>query len=484
MVMHVLIGLRNWIPKNQLFSFFILFFICLKFPLLDLPLYWDAPAYNDLRLMSPDGIKYFLPWNTESLGLNRHPNGLQFIVYWFYQFFGYTVTTLHIMALSLSLLTLFSYYELIKKYMDQMIATLSVVFIGLSPIFFSQATQFLPDIPTISLSVFSLYLFLNKKYKLFIPISFLAGLISEATLGFSGALFLIAIYMRYKKEISTKVFFLSTIPSLSIVYYFLKQKIITGALVKHPAILQREAKTGFSWFDIKEENFYVLRMMREFILHNSSALILFILPISMFVIVYKRKELINRSLIYFILSALAFLGFFFVYGDYHPRNIFPVYNIIFIFLAIFLVLIKKVNQPAFVLSLFLCLSVLIPQNFRPKHTGDSVYSSYIDEVTLCRDTFKYIDTNNIPAPFYATFPIAYFFEDVGSGYVNRPLEIHPYYSDGQWNPKGRNLARSIVITNIEGNHRHNPVYDFIKAKNFKLEKHIIRGRSESWIFTR
>jgi hypothetical protein len=477
-------SIKNWIIDNKIIAFFGLFFICLKLPLLGLPLYWDAPAYNDIRLMAPDGIKYFFPWNTTSLGLNRHPNGLQFILYWFYQFFGYKISSAHIMSLFLSMLALFSYYELTKKFYTKQMAIITTVLISFCPIFFSQATQLLPDIPTVSLSVFSFYLFINKKYKWFIPISFLSGLISESALGFSGALVLVALIDFLRKKISLKEALYSFTPVLALVYYFIKQKLTTGDLIKHPAILGRQERFGFSWLDINHENFNALNNMNAFIEHNSYGPLLFLALLAIIFMLLKLKTNFNRFILFLVTSSVAYYAFFFIYGDYHPRNIFPIYILIYFLYGFITTKLMQINKflgsALLTFVLFLTLSI----SLKPFHTGDSIYSSYIEEVNLCRDLFDYIKKEKLKGSFYATFPIAYFFEDLGSGYVDRKRVIHTYYSDGQWNLPGLKRTKYIVMTNIEGNDKHEIVHNYIKENNFKLIYQLQSGQARAWIFER
>lgn len=480
-IVHVI---SHWILNNLSISIFLIFFICLKIPVLDFPLYWDEPAYNDLRLLSWDGIKYFFPWNVEHLGLNSHPEGLQFILYWFYQFFGYSVISIHLTALFLSLLAIFCYYELIKDFFNKEIAFVSSILISISPIFFSLSTQLLPDIPTISVSLFAYYLLNKKHYKLFVFIGFLAGLMSESALGFSASLVLVYLIRFIRKQASLKEMLLSTIPVLSLFYFFVKKKIVEGVFVDHPAIVQRENMTNFKWWEIKNENLRTLEAMNDFLYHNSSELLLILAVIGLFIIIAKFKTYFNELFIYLLTSSFAFYAFFFVYGDYHPRNVFPAFNFVFVLFAFPIYELFKRNKMVGRVLFSIVLVLLLKQSNKPFHTGDAIFSSYLEQTSLCKDMFNYIEDAKIKGPFYATFPIAYFFEDPGSGYVYKPLEIHPYFHPHYKNLNGLSVSNTIALTNIESHYQHDYIQNFIRDNGFVLEKYFKRGNTEGWIYTR
>lgn len=473
-----------WILNNPLMTYFLVFFICLKIPVLNFPLYWDEPAYNDLKLMSWDGLKYFFPWNTDDLGLNSHPVGLQFLLYWFYQFFGYNLISMHLLALFLSVIALCCYYELTKEFLGKSGATLLSIFIGTSPIFFSQSTQFLPDIPTISVSVLAFLLFRKKKYITFSFVALLAGMMSESALGFSGALIVISCYQLFKKNIEVKHFLLSFLPVISLIYFFIKKKIIEGAYINHPAIIDRENMVNFKWWEINDENLNTLKFMNEFFLHNSANMLLVLAALGLIFSLIRFKKYINEVVIYFFLSSVAYYLFFFIYGDYHPRNIFPVFNFVFFFYVITIKEIGKHFKPVKILASISVIMALISYWFKPFHTGDAIYRTYVDETILCKRMFNYIEKNNDPGPFYATFPIAYFFKDVGSGYVDAPLRINPYYYPHYNNISGLNRSKKVALTNIENKHNLEFLTKYLRENHFQLEKEFTVGGTKGWIYSR
>lgn len=473
--------LTRWTKDNQSILIIILTFILFKLPLLNFPLYWDEPAYNDIRLWRGN-IDFLLPWNLKSYGLNNHPNGLQIILGIFYQVFGNGLWVTHFTSLTLSSLTLFYSYKLQLSIFNKKSALITVCLFAISPLFFSQATQLLPDIPTLCFGLGTAYFFFQRKWKSFILSSMFLGLIAESGLAFSVSLFLVSLGEYSLKRIKLKSLVLSLLPSFFLVYYFLKQRFISGRFIQHPAILGRETH-GFSWLNLNEENLRVLKAMNNFLVYNFSALTLIILAAVLILII--RKYFINnlRSMFY-PLFAILFYGFFYVYGDYHPRNILPVYYFIAVLLSLGACLVFEKNRALSVVFLVVISFLIGKQNFKPFDTGDSTYVSYIDEVNLSQKTLAYFEKHKLPEPVYATFPIAYFFEDIGSGYFSKPYKVIPYYSDNQWRYSEREAANTVVITSIEENHRWREVSDWLVKDKWILVKYFKNRYVESWIYVR
>jgi len=470
----------NIIKKEKLLSLSIFSFFIFKLPYIFLPLYWDEPAYNDIRLW--DDISLIFPWSFESLGLNSHPNSIQVLLGIFYYIFGQEVYVAHLLSLVISCFFIYYSIKTLEISFNKKIAFISTNLFVISPIFLAQSTQLLPDIPTLMFGVASFYYFLiNSKWR-FLLFAICLGLVAESGLAFSCGIILYALFKYYRKEISFRRLLLSFTPAISLGYYFIKQGFLSGRLIQHPAILQREG-SGFSWLDINEENFKVLGRMNDFLWYNSGEYILVVLPLLALFLIFLKKKM-KLSQLYFVSFSLAFYVFFFIYGDYHPRNIIPVYYCVMIMYGVFVWNLSQKNKYIGVFALILIAFFIGKQNFKPFDTGDSTIVTYIDETLLAQKTLRYFEDNKLQTPVYTTFPIAYFFDDVGSGYFKRKYDVIAYYSDGQWRYADRESAKTVIITSIEANHDDPEVNNWLKNGNWKLIKTFKNKFTSSWIYTR
>ena len=472
---------RGWDRYDYLMLSLSILFILLKLPVLGLPLYWDEPAYMDARLWDWRSFELFLPWNTQSLGLNNHPPGQQFALYLFALFLPESMVTIHFTALVFSLNLMIFGYLWLKMMFGGRLALTSILLFFSTPIAFSLSTQWLPDLPNLSLAMSSLYFYQKRRWPLFLLFGFWLGLISESSLGYLAGILLYALWEFRAGKVSLKGPVTAVLAHAGIVFFFVKKKFLLGAFTNHPAILLREQRSGFHWLQIKAENLNALRHINEFIQHNNGLLITALfLALAIYLIVKKRS--LFTGLAPLGLFALFFYGFFFVYGDYHPRNTMPVYFFLS-FLAAFGLdgLLRKKSWFMFGAALLLARNVAA--NFTPYGTGDANIVSYVRETKLCQETVDWLVDNKIPGPLYASFPIAFFLEDARSGYLERPYEVVSYYNDGQWRSEERVKTKTAIVTNIEGNDNIAQINAYLE-KRFRLIKSIEHKGVRAWIFTR
>ncbi len=167
--------------SEKKFDFIFLIFllsllILLKYPVLNLPYYWDGLYY-----IAPTVDKiYNGELNWDLLDSNRgHPLFLPFFIAFLFKIFGTHQMVANSAILFFSLLVLYFTYLIGKELFNKSVGIISSLLLMFTPIFFSYSAMVFLDIPLIALITISLYFSIKSKLVLYIIFSSLAILTKE-----------------------------------------------------------------------------------------------------------------------------------------------------------------------------------------------------------------------------------------------------------------------------------------------------------------
>lgn len=229
-----------------LFAISLIVFMCLVFPHLSLPFFWDeswvyGPA---VRQMAHDGLS-ILP-DGLALSMSRgHPLLFHNIYGLWLQIFGNTIFNAHLLSLLISITFLCSLFYIAYKWTNFSGALLTCLYILLQQIFIAQSCLVLPEILLSLFLLWGTYFFIEKKWVSYFIIISLAFWIKESTLAFYGAFALISGIIFLKKPNTFKELSYTLLPGLSFVFFLLLNQKTYGWMLfpEHTDLMASDLKT-------------------------------------------------------------------------------------------------------------------------------------------------------------------------------------------------------------------------------------------------
>ncbi|MGB0886043.1 MAG: glycosyltransferase family 39 protein [Chitinophagales bacterium] len=436
-----------------------LIFVIYKIPHLSLPLFWDEMGvYGKSIFYLIDHEIGFQPKYLQAELSRGHPMLFVFLASIFTKLFGSNVAAMHLFALVISLLTLFSVFYIGTKLWNKKIGLFAVLLLLAQPMFVAQSAMILPEMMLSLFFLWIVFFFLKEKWLLYFLACSLALMTKETTLylplvlGF--VLFFYKLIFENKFAIKELSFILS--PFLVFFAFLLVQKAQNGWYF-FPYHNPFEGDKGF--FDIntiilKFKAFYTVLFIEQG--RNYSSIIGVILFVPMF-FTWKRKTQ------YQVLTIIAvILGLLMFSATNHFVKRYMLVGIsfyVFIVALVFGKLFKSREWLQYVLIFILMLCSLF--QLKSPNFDYANNMSYLTFLDFQKDLATFLENqddwqNGIYVK--SSFPMSLSFEDKRYGFAKKQTQIYmnhenkkPLYfietNNGEW--KNYKLQEDYEIVNFE-----------------------------------
>lgn len=425
----------------------LLFMVLVKIPMLSAPAFWDEPTYTE-NIIYGDLSDFF---NSESSysGKDHIPG------------YALVLKTLSIKGSNTSLIILRSFhlllaclgvllvFRILKGYFPENDSSLGLLLFAfaLSPLYFAYMTIILPNLAVCTLALLSLALYRKLRNQSLALLLLVSHCVFETSIAFTLPIVALKTWeARNNKELRKGLIWLY-LSYLPIAVFMLKNLVTSGKVFYHTAVEERLAH-GFSWGELSSKTHYLERML-AFALHNCGYFIA-----ALGILIWKR--FFNRDLFVIALSTLLYVGFFFLYGDYHARNLFTPYALVFLALAISISLLKKQSARFTISALFLGLVVGV--NFFPleEESPDTNAFVYQDAIKVMSHLKKDLEAKGIK-DINTHWPVSsHLMEKSSFALDTMNTRIYPIYEN-----KFNEAAYTVLVDFYPGN-------EFIPEDNERL----------------
>ncbi len=424
-----------------------------------------------------------------------------------YKIFGQTVWIGHIMNIFFSFLAVYFTYLLGYHLCDEKVGITASLMMFFSPMFFAESGLLILDVPLAAFTVITIYFFLKNRTKLYILSATLMILTKEPgiLIIFPIVVYTILTNLKTSKKILLKKIFISILPVITlIIWWLISYKIrggfvdpgFTSALYKdlNPILSrynERIWQIFFKDFKIILTIFSTLSLVviitqkqknyRKFLLFLP---LILLIPLSIF---YKNVHIIwsllflSYTLIFWFLHKkaeylflyliiLVYAIFFAIYSWFLPRYVLPVYSLFFVLGAIGLrKLFKNYNYLQF-LIVVLIITLFINNWFdsRSESVGSNLEDNleYLDFIKVRQMACNYIET------YYPDATVLTSWFDLGPslkkpqyGYVTKPIKVK-YIEDRKVNDTiDFDLIYYAPYMNLD---EYKKYYNMILLKRFEI----------------
>jgi hypothetical protein len=382
--------LRCFLKENYLFLILIYAIYLFKLDQFFYTIFWDEPTYANPILTQ--GFDIFFPTNDKIYSYTPHIMGYSLLLFFAKSVLGGGLLSLRLLSFFNFLLLLVVFYKTLNKHTnDRYLVNLMILAFFLIPINIPFSTMIQPDLFVLNAGVWIFYFYSQKNYKAFWVTAFLSSFLFETVIAFIAPLLVLELVKLKKKEINIKRLLISISTVTPLLGYLVFRKLQKGLFLFHNTILEKESQGSFDWLQVTTFKMRVLNQLIFALIDNVGIFLIILIP-SLFIIKYKDKF---KAALYTLWIALAFILFWFFFGEFHARNLISVYGFVALMCFISICHLNKIQ--AYVLIL-LSLIVLGVKNQNPKNSPDSYYITYRDghDVLLKTLTFIYsLDNRNI-----------------------------------------------------------------------------------------
>ncbi len=455
--------------------FLFLLLILFKYPVLNLPYYWDG-----LNYIAPTIDKiYHGEINWDLLDSNRgHPLFLPFFIAFLFKIFGAYQVIANSAILFFSLLVLYFTYLIGKELFNRPVGIIASLLLMFTPIFFSYSAMLFLDIPLTALMIMSIYFSIKSKPIPYIIFSSLAILTKELGILVVFGVFLSKLIKKDRNLIlycsPLLIFFLSLLINKLLynqIFYPLNASVIHIMPIKNLFNLLIILKTIFfdqyrwlltslfliSFIDIKKLK--VIKNLKKFIFCSIIFLIMFIFlyninfftkfflnyypnistyfntvksfsllfSLLFIVIILTYKEIIkfiiglkNHEIVITLLMIISLLIFIIPVAT---RYLLPSLPIIFLLYSFS---INKLFKNYKYLILIIIIIIFSLNYFGNRSTEGFTLENnmeYVDLIKTHQLASSYIENNFPDSVVLAAFPQSFELKYPYSGYVKKPLNV-------------------------------------------------------------
>jgi hypothetical protein len=440
------INLLSFFKEHYLLVFSIFLLLIFWWPTITTPYWWDSAG---LVIM---GAHQLIETNSWPLliglkGAYAHPTLFITMVALSWSVFGHTLLTSHSINLFFSLLVVIYIYKLGQllaedQRIGKLIATVSIVLLLFTPVFYAQLGIIYLEIPMTALALMTVYYYLKKSLiKYLLSASFML-LIKEVSVVIIFAILFLTVlkFFSSKKRGSKSLFkdiFIYSLPLLVIIIWFVYHKIVAGFWFIPPGSIKNfslELALKNLWLVIR---FLFLDQWR-FIL---SIFLLYFIQDLYFKTSLRKYLDLEKIVLFLLIEVLAVLLFGF--SDFLPRYI--IFLLPFFYLLTFYFLVILLRQLSFkritiVLVIIAgVLSFLFHSSWDLHRQFKSFYFppiednlEYLDIIALGKQITNYIATTYPDKTVYTTFPNNYMLSEIYQGYTVTPINVKDCkeYKDG------------------------------------------------------
>lgn len=352
-------------------------FVLLKVFFLYLPFWADEIIYADVNLVQL-GFGQFIPTHPDYFSYSGHPPLLQILLWLLFRLFDHHFFWSHTLFLLFSLNLVFVQFRLMEKFYSKREALLSSAFLLVMPLFFTQSSMVLGNLPMISMGLTAFYFQVEKKWGWAFVFFLIAAMIRETALTFSLISFS---YWFLAQKDEKKFAFLSLAPVGFLLLYYLGEYLSTGHIFNNPSALNslQHTRAGID----------LLFPFRSLSQTLGSAVCLIGIATLIWNIKTKRQKR-DPFLISLGIGSFVFLFFFVLYGDSQARDIFLFYLFLMMLFSRQLVLIERDNLR--IGLTFLSFLFLISKY---RHNEDFSTPWYIQKIEVSQKLGTWLDENKV-----------------------------------------------------------------------------------------
>ncbi len=283
-------------------SFLMIAFVIIKWTAMSLPYFWDEawsyiPAIVNMAQEGP----CLYPGCIDVELYRGHPLLFYFLGASWMKLFGDSLTAMHAFALTISLLTIVSFYRLTLLFVAPRWAFFSVLLLLLQEVFFVQTSFILPEVLVVLLMVLSIYHYLSDHKYAFLIFAGLLGLTKE--IGLIIIFGFILTHLLRKRRINADSLWV-TLAVLPVAIFYVIQKIKFGWIFfpLHVSLTDFSILKLFSNSRLIFE-FLFLEQGRQYVL-----ILLLLLIIFRIIKTYKDEGLVIKLISYVANIALIFIA--------------------------------------------------------------------------------------------------------------------------------------------------------------------------------
>lgn len=372
----------NLLKEHFPFLIIVIGFFAFKYDQLFFTLFWDEPTYAIPVLTKEFDI--FLD-DKEIYSYTPHIPGYSLLLYLAKSIFGNSLSSLRLYSFIIFSFILLGFYKTIRlENKSKGFNLLALITFILIPINIPFSTIVLPDMTVLCVGVWTFYLYRSNQTFAYIIFSFLGSYVFETCIAFIAPIIMFELYKYLSKKTSLKDFVIYLVSPLPLIGYLIYQKIQKDMFFFHNTIIEKTTEVkSFSWFHIDEIKRIALEDTLYAIWDLAFPFLILFIPILYF---SKLKDK-WKVFAYFICIAFAFITFWFLFGEYHPRNMISV--IAFCSLSFFLLLASMKKEIQISLLVLIIIS-LFTKNLNPRLTPDSYYLTYDAGHDILVKTLDYI----------------------------------------------------------------------------------------------
>lgn len=398
----------------------LILFVCLKYNVLDVPLFWDElGVYGQGIFQMIDTIPSLHPKSLSAEISRGHPLFFSFLYSLFGKITLQNLVSLRLFSLLIAVTTLILMYfnaQLTNFKSEYSIPILMTLLLGSTPLFFAQSSLILPELLLSLLLLLMLLSFVTERTLIFILASSFAILTKESAIILWGSFVL---YQMVSPILNTKNYrhrwYLLFIPILPLLIFLQVQYNTHGWYLfpYHANSLEFDLSRIFSKFR-KVFGFFFISQGRGFI----SVVILLFTFINRTKIKWRNSKVLLLLIILF-----PFLLFHCLSFSMH-RYLLPVMPLLFLILQYSLEplnqIVKWILFAGFIIcSVFFVNPTLVKDEFN--HADDM---SYLQHVVNSQNLINYMNENlMLEEKICVQFPIFYALQDHRYGYLEEALEV-------------------------------------------------------------
>lgn len=377
--------LIHFLKNHSLFLIVVLAFFLFKYDQLFYTLFWDEPTYAFPILMN-EYEDIFSPESEDSYSYTPHIPGYSLLLYGAKLLFGSSLLSLRLFSFLNFVLILLGIYKLLSRETDSKLFIVgAIISFILIPINIPFSTLIQPDMVVLCTGIWSFYLYRSQQINKYLVISFTSTFVFETCITFIAPIIAYELYKLIKKESSFLSFSKYLISPLPLIGYLIYRKVNTDMFLFHNTILEKNSDSSFDWLNITRAKMQVLEQSLTAIFDLALPFLILFIPFFFLTKLTDKKKV----LVYVLWITLAFISFWFLFGEFHARNMISVIAFLAISVFLFASQLKRIQQ--YITIIFIC-SILLFKNFHPKWTPDTYHLTYVAGVDVIIQTLKFVYT--------------------------------------------------------------------------------------------
>jgi hypothetical protein len=398
--------------------------IALKWPVLEMPYYWDeAGAYfNPARWLAGRSLLDLLPGRHPAEMFFGHPPLLYLLVACLFKLFGHTPPISHLVIAIFAAQGLFYTYRLGELLFGSGVGIGAALLLMAWPLYFAQSGMLLGDIPVTALVCGTVYYYLRRCSLGYLLFGAAAVLVKEHA---ALLLLMLLLFDRFVTTEQSRLFrgkLFQWLPLVILGVFFGVQKLATGAFLPNPFFNNNpliHTSAASLAFKIAFANYWAFFAQGRFLLTLVIA-----------VTIWRKRETLPRVLVLFALIIFSYVAAYsFIY--FIPRYILIVTPFLCLMgsASLHYLVPDRLHYAAGIAVLAL-VSMFFPDL---KHRGNDNFETsmqYLEVISVQQQAAAFLERSYPGALVSAPWPLSASLAEPAYGYLHHPLRMTGI--DGPW----------------------------------------------------